>query len=90
VKDGVVGQCHHQRLVFFLLDSISSQTVLTNTSIRLVGEKQHLDTGCKYPFCTNIRHTVTLCSRRVNGIEAFDMLQFILNVLLTVHHSISV
>lgn len=54
MKDGVVGQCHHQILVFFLLDSISSQTVLTNTSIRLVGEKQRLNTGCKYPFCTNI------------------------------------
>lgn len=56
MKDGVVGQCHPQLLVFFLLDSISSQTVLTNTSIRLVEEKQHLNTGCKYPFCTNIRH----------------------------------
>lgn len=42
MKDGVVGQCHHQLLAFFLLDSISSQTVLTNTSIRLVGEKRHL------------------------------------------------
>jgi hypothetical protein len=75
VKDGVVGQCHHQLLVFFLLDSISSQTVLTNTSIRLVGEKQHLNTGCKYPFCTNIRHTITLWGRCVSGTEEVYMLQ---------------
>jgi hypothetical protein len=74
VKDGVVGQCQ-QLLVFFLLDSISSQTVLTNTSIRLVGEKQHLNTGCKYQFCTNIRHTITIGGRCVNGIEAVYILQ---------------
>jgi len=79
VKDGVVGQCHHQLLVFFLLDSISSQTVLTNTSIRLVGEKQHLNTGCKYPFCTNIRHTITLWGGYVSGIEAVYMLQILVS-----------
>ena len=79
MKDGVVGQCHHHLLVFFLLDSISSQTVLTNTSIRLVGEKQHLNTGCKYPFCTNIRHTITLWGRCVNGIEAVYILQVLIS-----------
>lgn len=75
MKDGVVGQCHHQLLVFFLLDPISSQTVLTNSSICLVGEKQHLNTGCKYPFCANIRHAITLWCRCVNGIGAGYILQ---------------